>query len=80
MAEYRAKKDRVRRGELCYYCMERPPTKMAIHTADGTPVPACDACAAEQVKIGKARSRTGSGCLLMGVALIAVAIFLFWHC
>lgn len=78
--EYAAKKERVRRGELCYYCMERPPTKTALHAADGAHLPACDACFEQQVQIGKARARTSSGCLLIAVALLAVVVFAISRC
>lgn len=79
-AEYKAKKERVRRGELCYYCMERAPTKTAIHAADGSLLPACDDCYSRQLDIAKARSRVGVGCLATGVALIGLVVFLISRC
>ncbi len=78
--EYRAKKERVRRGELCYYCMERPPTKMALHAADGAHLPACDECFERQVEIGKSRAKFSSGCLLVAVAMLAVVVFAISRC
>lgn len=78
--EYAAKKERVRRGELCYYCMERPPTKTALHAADGAHLPACDACFEKQVEFGKTRAKTSTGCLLIGAALLAGVVFAMSRC
>jgi hypothetical protein len=78
--EYRAKKERVRRGELCYYCMERPPTKMALHVADGSRLPACDACFDRQVEFGKAKAKTSTGCMLVGAAILAAVVFAISRC
>lgn len=70
---YGAKRERVRRGELCYYCMELPPTKTALHAADGHLLPACDDCFARQVDLLKAKTKTSRGCLLIGIALLVLA-------
>ena len=78
--EYAAKKERVRRGELCYYCMARPPTKTALHSADGSHLPACDECFERQVEIGQARSKTSAGCLMLGVAVLAIVVFAISRC
>jgi hypothetical protein len=78
--EYAANKARVRRGELCYYCMERPPTKTALHAADGSHLPACDACFEQQVLLGRTRARTSTGCLLIGVAILAGVAFAVSRC
>ena len=79
-AEYREKKERVRRGELCYYCMKRPPTKTAIHAADGAHLPACDECFDNQVQIAGTRSRLSMGCLAIGVGLIGLLVFAVARC
>jgi hypothetical protein len=78
--EYAEKKERVRRGELCYYCMERPPTKVALHAADGSHLPACDACFERQLEFGKARAKTSTGCLFIGIAILAGVAFAVSRC
>jgi hypothetical protein len=78
--EYAAKKERVRRGELCYYCMEARPTKTALHAADGAHLPACDECFEAQVRLGKARAKTSTGCLAISVAILAVIVFAVSRC
>jgi hypothetical protein len=78
--EYAAKKERVRNGELCYYCMERPPTKTALHAADGAHLPACDACFEHQVELGKARSKISTGCLFVAAAILTGVVFAISRC
>lgn len=78
--EYAAKKERVQRGELCYYCMELPPTKTALHAADGALLPACDKCFEAQERIGKTRAKTSTGCLAIGIAMLALAVFAVSRC
>lgn len=70
----------MRRGELCCYCMERPPTKTALHAADGAHLPACDVCFEKQVEFGKTRAKTSTACLLIGAALLAGVVFAISRC
>jgi len=70
--EYAARVARVKRGELCYYCMKAPPTKTALHAADGAHLPACDECFAVQVQLMGVRSKTSTGCLLVALTIVAL--------
>jgi hypothetical protein len=75
--EYEIAAEAVRRGELCYFCRERPPARTGINPRTGVQIPTCSACWEEQRRLGKISAMIRPGCCLLGLSALACPVLFF---